>query len=161
MTSTPVSGATVCTLCDNSTKNILGLTDLSAQKLVDDAYQKDPSEWIKRSIHTSAKVRENFLSLRLCLGFSPLQFVDGQVQLRPRNHELCRRILEHRALQSQIDEQLAKVMRGNHCPVSVAKVGLGSTGLVRSGLCCLTTEDIVLYRVYPLVTFARMDSHSL
>jgi starch phosphorylase len=29
---------------------------LSAQKLVDDAYQKDPTEWIKKSIHTSARM---------------------------------------------------------------------------------------------------------
>jgi len=29
---------------------------LAAQKLVDDAYQNDPSEWIKKSIHTSAKM---------------------------------------------------------------------------------------------------------
>jgi len=58
--------------CDNSTDSSLGWTDLSAQKLVDDAYQKDPSEWIKKSIHTSAKVRESFLSLGLCLGGSPL-----------------------------------------------------------------------------------------
>lgn len=50
---------------DNSTDGSLGSIDLSAQKLVDDAYQKDPNEWIKRSIHTSAKVRENFLSLGL------------------------------------------------------------------------------------------------
>jgi hypothetical protein len=55
-------------ICDNSTNSGLGWTDLAAQKLVDDAYQKDPSEWIKRSIHTSAKVRENSLSLGLCLG---------------------------------------------------------------------------------------------
>jgi glycogen phosphorylase len=29
---------------------------LQAQKMVDDAYQKDPQEWIKKSIRTSARM---------------------------------------------------------------------------------------------------------
>lgn len=30
--------------------------DLQAQQMVDDAYMKEPKEWIKKSIHTTAKM---------------------------------------------------------------------------------------------------------
>jgi starch phosphorylase len=34
----------------------LNITDLQAQQMVDDAYTKEPTEWIKKSIHTTAKM---------------------------------------------------------------------------------------------------------
>lgn len=66
--------------------------------MVDEAYQ-DRTGWIKKSIRTTAKVRlPSFFILSIFI-YSIRHFSDGQVQLGPRDHELRRRVLEHRALQ--------------------------------------------------------------
>ena len=71
--------------------------DIKALELVDLAYQ-DRTEWIKKSIRTTAKVRRCFYSIstrgntwELTAGVH----ADGQVQLGPRDHGLRAGVLEH------------------------------------------------------------------
>lgn len=67
--------------------------------MVDEAYQ-DKTEWIKKSIRTSAKV---FDCLTRKSGGILMMLIDGQVQLRSCNHELCGGVLEHRTLQGSVN----------------------------------------------------------
>jgi hypothetical protein len=58
--------------------------DIAALAMVDEAYL-DQTEWVKKSIRTTAKVRSIFIILQIDTDGA----VDGQVQLRSCDQRVC------------------------------------------------------------------------
>ena len=88
----------LCTSHDHSWRRPI---DIKALELVDEAYQ-NRTEWIKKSIRTTAKVRSLARFFLFMFGLSLTRTsscapADGQVQLGPRDHGLRAGVLEPRA----------------------------------------------------------------
>jgi len=86
--------------------------------MVDEAYQ-DSSEWIKKSIRTTAKASHSLIVVFQSYIMDFFYYTDGQIQFRQGYSRLCTGILEHREREGRVKL------------ISKSSIGLGTSGNVK------------------------------